>query len=131
MAIVIDANVAIAVLNPNHPFHRTALRAVISDDDVRLLNLTRAEALIRPTQLGRHLEASAEFDRLGLQTVSLDDAVADRARELRAEHGGKGFPLIDAVVVALGMELACTVVTCDARWPEISGAGVELLAATP
>jgi PIN domain nuclease of toxin-antitoxin system len=129
MTIVIDANVAIAVLNRNDAFHRTALRTVLGHDDVRMLNLTRAEAMIRPTQLGRHLEAAAEFDRLGLQSVVLDDATADRGRQLRSDHSGKGFPLIDAVVVALGMELACTVVTCDAKWPAIPEASIELLAA--
>lgn len=129
MTIVIDANVGIAVLNSRDAFHRSALRAVLHHDDVRMLNLTRSEALMRPTQMGLFREAAAEFDRLGLRTVVLDDAVADRARQLRADHGGKGFPLVDAVVVALGMELGCTVVTCAATWPAIPDASVELLAA--
>lgn len=127
MTIVVDANVAIAVLNRNDPFHRTALRTVLRSNDVRILNLTRAEALIRPTQLGLLAEAAAEFVRLGIQSVVLDDATADRGRQLRADHGRKGFPLIDAVVVALGMELSCTVVTCDAKWPSIPGSSIELL----
>lgn len=129
MTIVIDANVAIAALNSNDVFHRAALRSVLREDDVRVLNLTRAEALIRPTQLGRHREAVAEMNRLGLRSVVLDDAIADRARQLRADHGRKGFPLIDAVVVALSIELDCTVVTCDAKWPAIPGASINLLAA--
>lgn len=128
MTIVVDANVAIAVLNGNDVFHRPALRAVLRSDDVRILNLTRAEALIRPTQLGLLDQAAAEFDRLGLRTEPLDDVVADRARQLRADHGRKGFPLIDAVVVALGLELSCPVVTCDAKWPSIPGSSIELLA---
>ena len=129
MTIVIDANVAIAALNPNDAFHRAALREVLRHDDVRMLNLTRAEALLRPTQLGYHTEAAAEMDRLGLRSVVLDDATADRARELSAEHGRKGFPLIDAMVVALGVELACAVVTCDAKWPAVPEATIELLVA--
>lgn len=127
MTLVIDANVAIAVLNPKDAFHRAALRTVLRDDDVRLLNLTRAEALIRPTQLGFHEPAAREFDRLGLRNVVLDDVVADRGRQLRADFVRSGFPLIDAVVVALGMELDCSVVTCDAKWPTIPGSSVEVL----
>ena len=92
-----------------------------------MLNLTRAEALIRPTQLGLHEQAAREFDRLGLRSVVLDDVVADRGRQLRADFGRSGFPLIDAVVVALGMELDCPVVTSDAKWPTIPDSSIEVL----
>ena len=127
MSIVVDANVAIAVLNPSDPFHLVALRRVLAEEDVRILNLTRAEALIHPTRAGVLAEANRELDRIGVTTDVLDDGVADRARELRAVHGSKGFPLIDAAVVALGIERDCSIVTCDAKWPEIPSATVERL----
>jgi len=94
--IVVDANVAIAALDPDHGFHRAALRACLSADDVAIVNITRAESLIHPTRMGRFDEADAELDRLGFVTFAPDDGVADRARRLRASCGNRHFPMIDA-----------------------------------
>lgn len=127
MNVVVDANIVIAALDTNHRIHRPALRRCLGAGAVGILNLTRAEALIHPTRLGRFAEADAELDRLGFGTVTLDDVVADRARQLRAEHGNHGFPLVDAVVVALGMERSVPIVTGDTKWPSIAGARVEVL----
>jgi hypothetical protein len=44
--------------------------------------------------------ADAELRRLGFVTEPLDNAVAERARQLRADHGNKSFPMVDAVVAA-------------------------------
>lgn len=127
MNVVVDANIAIAALDTSHRLHRPALRRCLGAGSVGILNLTRAEALIHPTRLGRFAAADAELDRLGFGTVTLDDAVADRARRLRADHGNHGFPLLDAVVVALGMERSIPVVTGDTKWPTIAEARIEVL----
>ena len=71
---------------------------------------------------------SAELDRIGFRTVGLADAVADRARRLRAEYGNRSFPMVDAVVVAHGIVHDVTIVTCDAKWPVIEEAPIEVLA---
>ncbi|MEE9416661.1 MAG: PIN domain-containing protein [Acidimicrobiales bacterium] len=127
MTIVVDANIAIAVLDPQHRFHRLALTRCFQVDGIAILNLTRAEALIHPTRVGKFVEASAELDRLGFRTEPLDNETADRARELRATHGNKNFPIVDALVVALGVERGWSVVTCDAKWPAIMEASIEVL----
>lgn len=127
MTIVADANIAIAVLDPGHRIHRPALRHCLGAASVAILNITRAEALIQPTKTGRFAAADAELDRLGFQTVPLDDEVADRALRLRADHGNRNFPMVDAVVVALGMERSWPVVTGDGRWPAIDGANIALV----
>ena len=129
MTIIVDANVAIAVLDPHHPFHRSAVRRCLASDDVAILNLTRAEALIHPSRSAKLVEASAALDRLGFRTVLLTDEVADCARQLRADYGNPSFPLVDVVVVAFGVVNSVPVVTCDQKWPEISGVDVELLTA--
>lgn len=127
MTIVADANVAIAVLNPSHMFHRAALGRCLSEEDVAILNLTRAEALIHPTRLGQFTAADRELTAVGFRTVTLSDTVADKSRELRATHGNKNFPLIDAIVVALGIEEGWPILTCDGKWPTIEEADIDVL----
>ncbi|MCP3992466.1 MAG: PIN domain-containing protein [Actinomycetia bacterium] len=96
-------------------------------DRVLVLNTTRAEALIHPTRLGRFDAVDAELDRLGFETCVLDNDVANRARQLQATHGNKNFPMVDAAVVALGVELGCPVITADTKWPEIPKAAMETI----
>lgn len=127
--IVVDANVAIAVLNPADPFHRPALDRCVREREVAILNLTRAEALIHPTRAGVVEQAAAALDELGFVTHEVSDEIADRARLLRAEYGNRNFPLIDAIVVAFGWINDTTIVTADAKWPEVTQANVEVLAA--
>ncbi|WP_020376876.1 type II toxin-antitoxin system VapC family toxin [Candidatus Microthrix parvicella] len=129
MTIVVDANVVIAVLNPNHLFHEAALERCLRDGQPLIQGITRAEALIHPTRSGQLDDADAELRRLGFTTEPLDHAVADRARQLRADHGNKNFPMVDAVVVAFGAERNLPVVTCDAKWPAIDDVEVEVLSA--
>ncbi len=127
MTIVVDANIAIAVLDPSDRFHTAALERCLGSDAVAILNITRAEALIHPTQHGKFAEADAALDLLGFRTEVLADEVADRARVLRATYGNRSFPMVDAVVVALGIERGWTVVTTDAKWPPMHEVDVEVL----
>ena len=128
MTIVVDANVVIAVLNPHHLLHEAALERCLRDGELLILGITRAEALIHPTRSEQLDNADAELRRLGFATEPLDNAVADRARQLRADHGNKNFPMVDAVVAALGAERRLTVITCDAKWPAMDEVNVETLA---
>jgi predicted nucleic acid-binding protein len=125
--IVADANVAIAVLNSADVHHEAAVRRCVEADEIAILNLTRAEALIHPTRVGQFEAADAELDRLGFVTYVLDDRTADRARQLRATYGNRNFPMVDAVAVAFAIERRFPIVTADRRWPDIAGVDVELL----
>ncbi len=127
MTIVVDANIAIAVLDPSDEFHRVALLRCLAAESVAILNITRAEALIHPTRAGKFAEADAMLDSLGFNTELLSDDVADRTRLLRSSYGNKNFPIVDAAVVALGIEGGWTVVTLDAKWPAITEADIEIL----
>lgn len=128
MTVVVDANIAIAVLDPQHSFHRAAVRRCLESEGIAILNITHAEALIYPSRQGKLDEATAVLDQLGFEVEVLDNAVADRARELRAVHGNRNFPMVDAAVVALGLERSCAVVTCDTKWPDIDEADIQVLA---
>ena len=128
MTIVVDANVAIAVLDSRHPFHRVAIRRCLTADGVVILNITRAEALVHPSRLQQLDEADEVLDQLGFRTEPLTNDVAGQARALRADYGNRSFPMVDAVVVAFGVVHRCPIVTCDQKWPEISEADIEVLA---
>lgn len=127
MTIVVDANVAIAVLDPAHVFHRAAIRRCIEEGDIAILNVTHAEALIHPTRLGRFDDAADELARLRFVIHPIGNEVANRARLLRAEYGNRNFPMVDAIVVGLGAEHNWPVVTCDAKWPRMQGVTIEVL----
>lgn len=127
MTIVVDATVAIAVLDSAHVRHEAALRRCLTAVSVRILNITRAEALIHPTRARKFDEANRQLSMLGFVTYALDDAVADRARRLRADFGNRNFPMVDAVVVAYGIEYGVPIVTADRKWPAVDAAEIELL----
>ena len=126
-AIAIDANVAVALLNPGDPFHRLAISRCLNATEVVMLNITHAEALIHPTKAGKFAEAAAELKLLGVRVHVLDNRTTDTARQLRAEYGKRNFPMVDAVVVAFGIRRDVPVITCDAKWPTIPEARVEVL----
>ena len=128
--IVVDANVAIAVLNSNDPFHRPALERCVQAREISILNLTRAEALIHPTKAGVAEQAAAALKALDFVTHAVHDDVADQARLLRANYGNRNFPIIDAIVVAFGIVHDLSVLTCDAKWPAVKEAQIEKLAAS-
>ena len=125
--IVVDANVAIAVLNSNDPFHRSALERCVRAREVSILNLTRAEALIHPTKAGVVEQAATALEALDFVTYPVSDDVADQARLLRAAYGNRNFPMIDAIVVAFGLVHDMTIVTADAKWPEFEEVNLEVL----
>ncbi|MCY3961313.1 MAG: PIN domain-containing protein [bacterium] len=127
MTIVVDANIAIAILDSQHQFHRAAVQRCLEADGVAILNITHAEALIYPSRMEKLDEATTVLDQLGFNLEVLDNGVADRARELRAEYGNRNFPMVDAAVVALSIERDWPVVTCDTKWPEIAEAEIEVL----
>lgn len=127
MTIVVDANVAIAVLNPSHPFHRPATRRCLVADGLVVLNLTRVEALIHPCRLQQLDKANAVLDKLGFRTKLVTEEITDQALALRSVYGSRSFPLLDVVVVAAGVVHGYTVVTCAQKWPDISEAVIEVL----
>ena len=95
-------------------------------DDVAILNITHAEALIYPSRLGKLGQTKAVLDQLGFYIEELNNGTADRTRDLQAGYGNRNFPMVDAVVVALGIERSWTVTTYNTKWPEIPEAEIEI-----
>jgi predicted nucleic acid-binding protein len=131
VSVVVDANVAVAVLDAADPFHKVALDRCLREKKIHVLNVTWAEALVLPAKLKRFEEAGAVLVGVGFCVEVVSDEVADLACHLRAKYGNKNFPLLDALVVALGVHSGSSVVTCDAKWPQISEAKIELLSPLP
>lgn len=83
--------------------------------------------MIHPTRAKKFAEANGVLDDLGFETASLTAEIADRMRVLQASYGNKNIPLVDAAVVALGVEHGFRVVTLDGTWPDVTEAEIEVL----
>jgi len=124
---VIDANIAIAVLNSDDLFHKQAMKFCLIENKVNILNVTKAEALIYPEKVGKIKQSEEIFKSLEIQTIPILDDIAMQACMLRAQYGNRKFPMIDALVVACGVVRNFNVVTTDTKWPTIKEADIHLL----
>lgn len=124
----VDANVLIAAISSDDLFH-TAATALLAQGGGVALNITLADALVRPHRDAKGPEALAVLDTLQVQVVTITDDVADRASRLRASYGNRNFPMVDALVVAYGVENDVEIVTSDDTWPEIPEANIRVLTA--
>jgi predicted nucleic acid-binding protein len=127
--ICVDANVLIAALDATDRFHHVASETIIEHAPVVALNVTWAEALVRPIQDGNGDVALGLLAEYGIEAVPVHDDVAFRAAEVRGRHGTRNLPMLDALVVAYGLVHGMEVVTADAKWPTIPDAIVRVLEA--
>lgn len=124
--LCVDANVLIGAVAADDLFHAAATALLAGGDSVAL-NITLAEALVRPHRDGKVAAARAVLDTLQVEIVPVTDEVADRASRLRASYGNRNFPMVDALVVAYGIEHAMEIVTADQKWPVIPEAAIRVL----
>lgn len=125
--ICVDANVLIAALDPNDLFHSSVSAALVDHDAIVALNVTWAEVLVHPHRVGQADTAYELLRDYGVIEHEVTNAIARTASALRAVHGNRDFPMLDALVVAAGIELSAEVVTTDAKWPSIDDCDVRLL----
>jgi predicted nucleic acid-binding protein len=116
--VVLDASVAIALLDANDVHHdacRAALEKV-AGDDLHLPASAYAEALVQPARARRRLAlARASLDALLLVIGPIDKVVAEQAATLRARS--RMLRLADALVLAYALSVgADAVLTTDRRW---------------
>lgn len=123
-AVVLDASVVLALLDPQDALHKEAVRAVREHraDGSRFLlpASVLAEVLVGVARLGeealdqRRGQIVAAFGR----PVALDESVAVSAARLRATHRSLRLP--DAIVLATAEVLdAQAVLTGDKRWERV------------
>ncbi|MFT4305316.1 MAG: type II toxin-antitoxin system VapC family toxin [Microbacterium sp.] len=111
--IVLDANVLIALLDPDDVHHEPADRFVDAHLGQTLAAsvLTLAEALVRPAMRGVAGETERRFDAFGLQVIEVPGDVAAAVARVRAESG---LRMPDAVVVFTAERLGAALATTDA-----------------
>lgn len=127
--ICVDANILIAALSSSDAFHDAAAAALIDHDGAIALNVTWAEALVHPHRLGKADEAREVLTEFGVRTHDVTDDIAVAATALRATHGNRNFPMLDALVVAAGSVLDLPILTTDSKWPDVDGVDIRLLTA--
>lgn len=116
-ALVLDASVIVAVMDPSEMHHRAAVAALRlhADSEVVVPASAFAESLVRAARAGRLPAAKTQIASFTDRVVPLDAVMAERTAELRAAHRALRLP--DALVLATGDVIeADGVLTCDARW---------------
>jgi len=124
-ALILDANVLIALLDRADPHHAKAVDDVEAADqtDRELVVPAGAysEALVAFARAGRIADARAAIAAMGIAVVAISAGTAERAAELRAQH--PKLRLGDAVVLATARSLSGDLLTYDRSLARLAGNG--------
>lgn len=114
--VVLDAGVVIGALDDEDAHFDASVAALdaCAADDLRLPASAYAEVLVRPSRLGRLVEARDALHMLGIAVDPLSADAAELAAELRARH--TSLHLGDALVLGFAKSVRADVVlTTDRR----------------
>ncbi|MDR1189096.1 MAG: PIN domain-containing protein [Bifidobacteriaceae bacterium] len=123
--LVVDANVLIALANPNHVHHEAAAAVLDRDGELAIPALTLAEVMVLPAAAGELDSAMAQVDALGVVAYPLEVSDVRRLAALRAETR---LRMPDAVVLLLTLRHGATLATFDERLARVArdlGVAVE------
>lgn len=133
MVALLDSVAVAGFLDRDDVFHATAdarIRELAGRETLIVSVITYAE-LLTGAGLGHHEQSAVRgfFGQLIDEVYSVDQAVAERAAELRSQTRALRMP--DALILATAdLHHADLVVTGDDRWPGVGiGSRVELLVA--
>jgi predicted nucleic acid-binding protein len=116
-SIVLDASAVIALLDGADAHHGRATtdfgQAVERGDALVIPASAYAEAMVHPLRKKRGEVVDGFLDRLGVEVVDLDRAIAREAAALRARH--RSLPLPDALVIATARRHGAGLLTYDDR----------------
>ena len=116
-SVVLDANVAIAFLDPTDASHGLAVdhlgSAIARGDELLIPASAYAETLVRPMRDGRDDEYERFVDCAGVTVMPLDRDLARSAARLRAKR--RSLALGDALVLATALERGAELLTFDQR----------------
>lgn len=132
--MIVDANIAIAIIDESDAFHEEVARRVANAGQASILTVSLGEALVKPAEFGSVDDALATLAGL-FAILPVEQAVAVRAARLRSEVVAAGLsvrrlPMLDALVVAAALESETGVFTTDPKWPLVElglGDVVEVL----
>jgi predicted nucleic acid-binding protein len=115
-AVALDANVAIAVFSSDDAHHQRAvaeLGAAMDKDTLLMAASAYSEILVHALRGGNEDLVDDFVDRLRIEVVPADRAVARLAARLRAENAALRLP--DALVVATAQARGAGLLTFDDR----------------
>jgi predicted nucleic acid-binding protein len=120
--IHLDAGVVIALLDADDVHHDTATTSLTSyrvrGNRFAMSAVVFAEILVQPYRMSPATvqQITGLCVQLPIEIVNLDQAIADRAAEIRAQHSSLTLP--DAIVIASAITCgAQELVTTDRKWP--------------
>lgn len=115
--LILDASVLIGLLDSADAHHERAVSDVETADQAGRSLVAPAsaysEALVAFARAGLLAEARESIAGMGITIASLTAPIAERAAELRAEHGHLRLP--DAMVLACAREVGGQLLTYDER----------------
>ena len=110
--VVLDTSVLIALFKEEDRHHKSAVQATSAKNIYLISSVTLSEALVAAFQLNQHegyqhnLLIRKTMDRI----IPIDDAIAVRAAEIRAE---KNLSLPDAIISATAFISKAQLWSCD------------------
>lgn len=114
-ALILDASVLVGLLDSADAHHTEAVDTVEAADRAGETLLVPAsaysEALVAFARTNRISDAREAIIAMGISVVDLNQAIAERAAELRANHNRLRLP--DAIVLATARELHAPLLTYD------------------
>lgn len=127
---LLDSSAVVAFLSADDALHGAAdavVRRVVREHGLAVSTVTIAEVLTG-AKLGRHDETIVRrfLSEVVGTRIPVDEQVAERAAELRAERRSLRMP--DALILATGDLYADVVVTGDVRWSKVQGIDCAVIA---
>ncbi len=113
--VALDADVIIAFLDPDDAQHPVAVerlgRHLTAGDELLIAATVYAEVIVRPLQRGTVAKVDEFLAAAGAEVVSVDQALARTAAQMRARHRRLRLP--DAVALATALHRDAPLLTLD------------------
>lgn len=110
--VVLDTSVLIALFKEDDRHHKSAVQATSAKNVYLISSITLSEALVAAFRLNQHAgnQHNLHIQKSMDQIVPIDDAIALRAAEIRAE---KNLSLPDAIISATAYISKAQLWSCD------------------
>jgi predicted nucleic acid-binding protein len=123
--VALDACVLIGFFDPGDAHHQRAVEAfrIHRRAAISIAASAYGETMVKPLARGYGAEVDEFLDRMGVEIVPIDRAVARRVAALRSEHPTLRSP--DLTVIAAAQLREAQLLTFDARLARFAGEGAQ------
>lgn len=123
---MLDASAVLALLR-REPGHELVSAVIESGSAAVISTVNLSEVVANLADAAMPGEAIREArETLGVEAVPFNAAMAYQAGLLRPSTRARGLSLGDRACIALGQELACSVLTADRGWAQLTGLGIRV-----